>query len=232
MPNRRWGRSLIAEQEQPVRCRGHGGIFICISTTDVVRELPDGLHLGLEVGWHEAPDFAGVHLLAQLRLLPAAGIGVRGVHAGINGRRGGEERKTGLARAVGEVVMVDADDAVGQRLAIRQLHRELRPRVHSGLGLGIRRRGLALRRDVLCHGLLLVQGPVLRVLGDSRLDGRGTGACGAATGRTAALDAGGRPIVHRVADQVELVSDGSRHAGSREHDHQADDGDDQDVLDD
>lgn len=46
------------------------------------------------------------------------------------------------------------------------------------------------------------------------------------------LDAANRPIVHRVADQVELVADGSGHAGSREHDHQADDHDDQDVLDD
>lgn len=84
--------------------------------------------------------------------------------------------------------------------------------------------------NVFGNRLLLVEGPVLRVLGDGHLDGRGIGACGAATGR-ASLDAADRPIVHRVADQVGLVSDGSGHAGSREHDDQADDGNDQDVLD-
>ena len=127
--------------------------------------------------------------------------------------------------------MVDADDAVLERLAVRQLHRKLGAGIHRGLRLGVCRRGLALRRDVLGHGLLLIERPVLRVLGDSRLYGRGIGPCGAAAGR-ASLDAAGRPIVHRVADQVELVSDGSGHAGSREHDDQADDRDDQDVLDD
>lgn len=86
--------------------------------------------------------------------------------------------------------------------------------------------------DVLGHGLLLLERPVLRVLGDGRLDGRGIGPGGTAAGRSSALDAAGRPVVHRVADQVELVTDGPGHAGSREHDHQADNRDDQDVLDD
>ena len=50
--------------------------------------------------------------------------------------------------------------------------------------------------------------------------------------RAASLDAAGRPAVHRVADQVELVSNRARDLRSREHDHQTDDRDDQDVLDD
>lgn len=92
-------------------------------------------------------------------------------------------------------------------------------------------RRLALRGDVLGHGLLLVERPVLRVLGDGRLDGRGIGPCGTAAGR-AALGGTVGPIVHSVADQVELVADRAGHAGSREHDHEADDRDDQYVFDD
>lgn len=100
----------------------------------------------------------------------------------------------------------------------------------AAFGLGVGDRRCTVLGNVFGNRLLLVEGPVLRVLGDGHLDGRGIGACGAATGR-ASLDAADRPIVHRVADQVELVSDGSGHAGSREHDDQADDGNDQDVLD-
>ena len=66
----------------------------------------------------------------------------------------------------------------------------------SLMGLGIDR---AVLGDILGDGLLLVKRPILRVLGHSRLDGRGIGPGGASAGR-ASLDAAGRPIVHRVAD--------------------------------
>lgn len=219
----------ITEHEQLVRGRRHGGILV--GSINVVRQLPDRLHLGLEIGGHQVPDLAGVHLRAEFRLLPATGIGVGGVHARFDTRRGGEERQARLAATVGQVIVVDADNLVLERLTIGELHRELRPCIHRGLRLGEGGRCLALRGDVLGHGLLLFEGPVLRVLGDSRLDGRGIGTCRPSAG-CASLDAANRPIVHRVADQVELVADGSGHAGSREHDHQADDRDDQDVLDD
>ena len=93
--------------------------------------------------------------------------------------------------------MVDADDAVGQCFAVHQLQRELGAGIHRGLSFRERRRRLALGGDVLGDRLLLIERPILRVLGDSRLDGRGIGPRGAATGR-ASLDAAGRPIVHRV----------------------------------
>lgn len=64
-----------------------------------------------------------------------------------------------------------------------------------------------------------------------RLDGRGIRPSGTAASCPTALDATGRPIVHRVADQVELVPDGTGDAGPREYNHQTDDGDDQYVLD-
>lgn len=128
--------------------------------------------------------------------------------------------------------MVDADDAVLHRLAIGQLDGELRPCIHRNLSFRVGGRRLALRGDVLGHGFLLIQRPVLRVLGDGRLDGRGIGPRGAAAGRATALRASISLAIERVNHQVELVADGPRHAGSREHDHQADDRDDQDVLDD
>ena len=186
----------------------------------------------MEVGRHEVPDFAGVHLRTELGPLPAADIGVGRVHAGADSRRGSQERQTRLARAVGEVVVVDADDAVFERLTVRELHRELGTGIHRGLRLGVSRGSLALRGDVLGDSFLLLERPVLRVLGDSCLDGRGISPGGTAAGCSAALGASASPAVHRVADQVELVSDGPGHAGSREHDDQTDDRDDQDVLDD
>lgn len=222
------------EQEDFVgRSRGGAGAGAGVAVTLVIGLLRNGLHLGPKIGRHEAPKVTGIETTAELRLLPAADVGERGVHSlSAHNRVGCLERKTGFARTVGEVIMVDADDAVLERLAVRQLHRKLGAGIHRGLRLGVCRRGLALRRDVLGYGLLLIERPVLRVLGDSRLDGRGTGPGGASTGRAAALYAAGRPAVHRVADQVELVTDGPGHAGSREHDHQADNRDDQDVLDD
>ena len=68
----------IAEQEELIR--GSRDCGVLIGSVDVVRELGDGLYLRLEVGRHEFPDLAGVHLLAELRLLPAAGIGGSRVH--------------------------------------------------------------------------------------------------------------------------------------------------------
>ena len=217
------------EQEHLVR-RGRGGARL--ATALVVGHLRDGLHLGLELRRQERPEVISVETTAELRPIPAAGVRVRGIHSlGRQGSVGRLERQTRLAGAVGEVIMIDADDAVLERLAVRQLDGELRPRVHRCLGLGVGGRRLALRRDVLGHGLLLVERPVPRVLGDGRLDGSGIGPSGTAAGYSAALGAADRPIVHRVADQVELVSDGTGHAGPCEHDDQADDCDDQDVLD-
>lgn len=158
------GRDLgLAEKEQPVRSRGHGGVLI--GSADFVRELLDRFHLGLEIGRHEVPDLARVHLRTELGLLPATGVGVRRVHAGFNSRRGGEERQTRLASAVGKVVVVDANDAVLERLAVGERHRELGAGIHGGLRLGVGGRCLALRGDVLGHGPLLTERPVLRVPG-------------------------------------------------------------------
>lgn len=197
----------------------------------VVGHLLDRLHLGLEPAGQERPEVTAVEAAAKLRLLPTASVGAGCVHSlSAQDSVGYLERQTRLAGTVGQIIVVDADDAVFERLAVRQLDGPFRPRIHSGLGLCVRRRRLALRGDVLGDRLLLIERPVLRVLSDSRLDGRGIGPSGASTSRTS-LDAAGRPIVHSVADQVELVSDGPGHAGPREHDDQADDRDDQDVLD-
>ena len=59
--------------------------------------------------------------------------------------------------------MIDADNAVSQRLAIGELHRELGAGIHRGLRLGVGGRRLALGGDVLGNCLLLTEGPVLRV---------------------------------------------------------------------
>ena len=122
--------------------------------------------------------------------------------------------------------MVDADDTVGQRLAVRELDRPGRPRVHGGLRLGVYDRGRAALGDIGGRRLLLVEGPVFGLL-DS--DGLHRLAVGLLLGRDEVIAVGAG--VDRVRDLVELISDGSRHAGSREHDHQTDDGDNQDVLD-
>lgn len=59
--------------------------------------------------------------------------------------------------------MIDADNAVSQRLAIGELHRELGAGIHRGLRLGVGGRRLALGGDVLGNCLLLTEGPFLRV---------------------------------------------------------------------
>ena len=150
----------VAEQEQPVGRSCHGGVFVRTTAADVVRELPDRVHLGLEIGRHEVPDLAAVHLRAELGPLPAADVGFRGIHAGFDSKRGGEERQARLAGTVGEVVVVDADDAVGQRVPVRERYRPLGARVHGVLRLGIELARVALFPDVLGHGLLVVERPV------------------------------------------------------------------------
>ena len=96
----------VAEQEQLVRGRSDGGILVC--TADVVRELPDALHLGLEIGRHEVPDLAGVHLRTELGHLPTAGVGARGVHAGFNIHRNRLKGQTRLSGPVREIIAVTA----------------------------------------------------------------------------------------------------------------------------
>lgn len=128
--------------------------------------------------------------------------------------------------------MIDTDDAVFERLAIRELNRPFRPRIHRGLRLGVGGRSLTLRRNILGHGLLLVEYPVLRVLGHRRLHGRGCRAGIAATRCATAFGTTAGPAVHRVADKVELVADGTGDLRSREYHHQTDDSRDQYVLDD
>ena len=154
----------VAEQEQPVGRSCHGGVFVRTTAADVVRELPDRVHLGLEIGRHEVPDLAGVHLRAELGPLPAADVGFRGIHAGFDSKRGGEERQAGLTRTVCEVVVVDADDAVGQRVPVRERYRPLGTRIHGVLRLGIELARVALFPDVLGHGLLVFERPVSGVL--------------------------------------------------------------------
>lgn len=75
----------VAEREQLVGGRRHGAGWVGNSTV-VERDLGDGLYLGLEVGRHEVPYLAGVHLLAQLGSLPPTVAGILGVHAGFNPR--------------------------------------------------------------------------------------------------------------------------------------------------
>lgn len=47
----------------------------------VVGHLLDRLHLGLELGRQERPEITAVEAAAELRLLPAAGVRVRGVYS-------------------------------------------------------------------------------------------------------------------------------------------------------
>lgn len=151
----------VAEQEQPVGGSCDGGRLTW--SDGVYRELLGGFHLGLEIGRHEVPDLSGVHLRAELGCLPAADVVVRRIHAGLDSRRGGEERQPRLTGAIGQIIMVDADDAVLEGLAISELNRPLRPSIHRGLRLGVGGRHLALGGDVLGNCLLLTEGPVLRV---------------------------------------------------------------------
>lgn len=64
-----WDELGVAEQEQLVRGGRHSGVRI--GSVDVVRQLLDGLDLGLEIGRHEVPEITGVETAAELRLLPA-----------------------------------------------------------------------------------------------------------------------------------------------------------------
>lgn len=105
----------VAEQEQFVGGRGDRGVLVRAAAADVVRELPDGLHLGLEIGGHEVPNLTRIHLRTELRLLPSAGIRIRGVHAGPDARRGREEREPRLTRSVRKVIVVNTDDAASRR---------------------------------------------------------------------------------------------------------------------
>lgn len=161
----------VAEQEQSVGRCCHGGILIRLPATDVLRELPDGLYLGLEIGRDQVLDLTGVHLRTELGLLPTTDISFGCIHARSDSRRGGEERQACLAAAICQVVVVDADDSVGHGVIVRELDRPSRSRIHSGLRLGVHWRRLALRCDVLGHGLLFNERPVLDVLGHSRLYG-------------------------------------------------------------
>ena len=110
--------------------------------------------------------------------------------------------------------MVDTDDAVFERLAIRQFGGELGTGLHGGLGLGVNDRGRSILCDVGGCGLLLIERPVLRVFVHDGLHRLLIGLFLRAH-EIATVGTG----VDRVSDQVELVSDGSRHAGSGEHDH-------------
>lgn len=60
--------------------------------------------------------------------------------------------------------MVDADDAVGQRVPVRERYRPLGTRIHGVLRLGIELARVALFPDVLGHGLLVFERPVSGVL--------------------------------------------------------------------
>lgn len=64
------GNLRVAEQEHPVSGRGHDCILVPPAATDVVREFGNRFYLGLKLSRHEAPNLAGIHLLAELRLLP------------------------------------------------------------------------------------------------------------------------------------------------------------------
>lgn len=217
----------VAEQEQPVGGSCDGGRLTW--SDGVYRELLGGFHLGLEIGRHEVPDLSGVHLRAELGCLPAADVVVRRIHAGLDSRRGGEERQPRLTGAIGQIIMVDADDAVLEGLAISELNRLLRPSIHRGLRLGVGGRRLALGGDVLGDGLLLIERPVLRVLGDGRLDGREIGAVTAAgTARFPSPTC--CPVYQYSRHRVELVPDCRRDPRAGYHHNQDDNRDDQNVL--
>lgn len=197
----------------------------------VVGHLLDRLHLGLEPAGQERPEVAAVEAAAKLRLLPTASIGAGCVHSlSAQDSVGYLERQARLAGTVGQIIVVDADDAVFERLAVRQLDGPFRPRIHSGLGLCVRRRRLVLRGDVLGNCLLLTEGPVLRVLGERRLDGRGTRAVSAAgTARFPSPTC--CPVYQYSRHRVELVPDCRRDPRAGYHHNQDDNRDDQNVLD-
>lgn len=73
--------------------------------------------------------------------------------------RGGYRRFHPIGDRMGNE-MVDADDAVGQRVPVRERYRPLGARVHGVLRLGIELARVALFPDVLGHGLLVVERPV------------------------------------------------------------------------
>lgn len=60
--------------------------------------------------------------------------------------------------------MVDADDAVLDGLAVRELHRKLGAGIHGGLRVGVYDRGRAVLGDVDGGGLLIGECPVLGAL--------------------------------------------------------------------
>ena len=123
--------------------------------------------------------------------------------------------------------MVDADDSVGHRLAVRELHGEFGTGIHGGLRLGVYDRGRAVLGDVGSGRLLLVERPVLSLFLGYGLHSLLVGLL-LCTHEIATVGTG----VDRVGHLVELVADGTGYAGAGEHDYQADNGDNQYVLDD
>lgn len=130
--------------------------------------------------------------------------------------------------------MIDADNAVSQRLAIGELHRELGAGIHRGLRLGVGGRRLALGGDVLGNCLLLTEGPVLRVSFASLASAAWTVA------EPAPLPLPGTarfpsptccPVYQYSRHRVELVPDCRRDPRAGYHHNQDDNRDDQNVLD-
>lgn len=97
------------DEDLVIRCRRSAGATAAL----VVRHLRDGLRLGPELGRQERPEVTGVQAGAELRGPPTADIGLCVVPDvfvwDIVGRL---KRQPRLAATVGEVVMVDTDDAV------------------------------------------------------------------------------------------------------------------------
>ena len=196
----------------------------------------DGLHLGLELGGQEYPEVTGIEAGTELGFLPTVGVVVHGAHSlGIQCIVRRLERQSGSARAVGEPVVVDADDSVLERLAVSQLDGPFRPRIHGGLGLGVDSGILALGGDVLGHGLLVVERPVGGVLFLQLLDSCTAGAAAFTAGISASGPAGavsfGKPARDAVAGLRDLPGDLIAEGKKPAADHDRND-DDDDVFDD
>lgn len=132
-----------------------------------------------------------------------------------------------------EVVVVDADDAVGHGLAVRERYRPLGARVHGVLRLGIELARVALFPDVLGHGLLVVERPVGGVLFLQLID-PAIGSTVSTAGISASGPVGavclGEPVRDAVAGLRDLPGDlvAERKKPTADHDRNEDD---DDVLD-
>ena len=129
--------------------------------------------------------------------------------------------------------MVDADDAVGQRVPVCERYRPLGTRVHGRLGLGIELARVALFPDVLGHGLLVIERPVGGVLFLQLLDpaiGPAVFTAGISASGPARAVCLGEPARDAVAGLQDLPGDLVAEGKKPTADHDRNE-DDDDVLD-